>query len=170
MPKLTITTPYASLASFADTTLSVTLMQDQYQTPVFYYTKTSFLEGSKRNFRLRCRAIYLLMSLFKLVMGGGGNRNKLRMKGLCRMKTVQVTRKKRHAHKDNGLSDSLPFIDLLIHLQVSFRAREKERGEGYLTNKNSFETPMDRSPQQLHPLLGCHRALKREREKRRGLG
>lgn len=108
------------------------------------------------------------MSLFNLIMVRGGNGNKLRMKGLCRMETVQVTRKKRHAHKDNGLSDSLPFIDLLIHFQVSFRAREKERAEGYLKNKNSFETPMDRRPQQ--PLLGCHRALKREREKRRGLG
>ena len=71
-------------------------------------------------------------------------------------------------HKDNGLSDSLPFIDLLIHFQVSFRAREQEIAEGCLKNKNSFETPMDRRPQQ--PLLGCHRALKREREKRRGLG
>lgn len=43
---------------------------------------SSFFEGSKRNFGRNCRAIYLLMSLFKLIMDGGGNGNKLRMKGL----------------------------------------------------------------------------------------
>ena len=66
------------------------------------------------------------------------------MSGLCRTKTVQATRKKRYAHKDNGLSDSMPFADLLIYLHVSFRAREKERAGGYLKNKNSIETAIDR--------------------------
>ena len=77
-------------------------------------------------------------------MGGDGKENKLRMGGLCCTKTVQAARKKQSVHRNNKLSDSMPFKDFVFYLQAPFRTLEKKRAAGYLENMNSIQTAMNR--------------------------
>ena len=74
----------------------------------FPFPKVNFPEcAASITFRLRRYkySAYLSSSLPKFAMGGDGKGNKLRMGGLCCS-----------VHRNNGLSDSMPFSDFVFYL------------------------------------------------------
>ena len=84
---------------------------------------------------------------------------------MCHTKTVQAAMKKRRTHRSNRLSDSMPLCRPCNLSSSIVQSARKEKSRGVFKEHELYSNSygLKGRPHQLHPLLGCHRALEKRR-------
>ena len=84
---------------------------------------------------------------------------------MCHTKTVQAAMKKRRTHRSNRLSDSMPLYRPCNLSSSIVQSAKKEKSRGVFKEHELYSNSygLKGRPHQLHPLLGCHRALEKRR-------